>query len=55
MKWVGILITLAILAPVIYLAIFGPVSRKYLGSSERDLSPWGNPDRDRVPGTRRRY
>jgi hypothetical protein len=55
MDWVVVVVVAAILAPVIYLAVFGPIRRKYVGSSERDLSPWGNPDRDRVPGSRRRY
>ncbi len=41
--------------PVLYLMIFGPIGRGYVGSSERDLSPYGNPDRDRVPGSRRRF
>lgn len=38
--------------PWVYLAIWGPVKKD---RSDRDMSQWGNPERDRVPGARRRY
>lgn len=38
--------------PWAYLAIWGPVRKD---RSDRDMSQWGNPERDRVPGSRRRY
>ncbi|MGH2694989.1 MAG: hypothetical protein ACRDJJ_09295 [Actinomycetota bacterium] len=50
-----VLVVIAIIGLVLYLAIFGPVGEGYGGSEDRDLSPWGNPDRDRVPGSRRRH
>ena len=51
----AVLVWVAIVGFVVYLAVFGPIRRRYFGSKDRDLSPWGHPDRDRVPGSRRRY
>ena len=56
MRVFWIIFTVAlVVGPVLYLAIWGPVGRGQIGPKDRDLSAWGNPDRDRVPGSRRRY
>ena len=41
-----------VIGPWVYIGIWGPVKKD---RSDRDMSQWGNPERDRVPGTRRRY
>ena len=53
--WAIVIIILVVAGPLAYLAIFGPRGKGRVGSDDRDLSPWGNPERDRVPGSRRRF
>ena len=49
-----VLIAVIVAGPLIYLIVFGPIGKGQVGPKDRDLSAWGNPDRDRVPGSRRR-
>jgi hypothetical protein len=53
MSKVGIFVVFLVFAPALYFAIFGAFKRGW--TSERDMSPFGDPEGDRVPGSRRRF
>ena len=46
-----IFVFVLVIGPWVYIGIWGPVKRD---RSDRDMSQWGNPERDRVPGGPRR-